>query len=58
MTKASNALALTALLLGGARAAPAAAEETKPIQTGAASWYGPGFHGKRTANGEPSTPTP
>ena len=33
-------------------ATPAAAEETKPIQTGAASWYGPGFHGKRTANGE------
>ena len=25
--------------------------ETK-IQTGIASWYGPGFHGKRTANGE------
>lgn len=22
------------------------------IQTGLASWYGPGFHGKRTANGE------
>src|SRR3954470_14006445 len=22
------------------------------IQTGIASWYGPGFHGKRTANGE------
>ena len=26
-------------------------DETK-IQTGIASWYGPGFHGKRTANGE------
>lgn len=24
----------------------------KPIQTGEASWYGPGFHGKTTANGE------
>jgi len=22
------------------------------VQTGVASWYGPGFHGKRTANGE------
>ncbi|MFN8542611.1 MAG: septal ring lytic transglycosylase RlpA family protein [Candidatus Binatia bacterium] len=22
------------------------------VQTGTASWYGPGFHGKRTANGE------
>src|SRR5206468_4880410 len=52
MTKASTALAITALLLGGALATPAAAEESKPIQTGAASWYGPGFHGKRTANGE------
>ena len=52
MTKASTALAITALLLGGALAAPAAAEESKPIQTGAASWYGPGFHGKKTANGE------
>src|SRR5215203_179552 len=41
MTKASTALAITAT-----------AEETKPIQTGAASWYGPGFHGKKTANGE------
>ena len=53
MTKACNALAITALLLGGAFAVtPAAAEESKPIQTGAASWYGPGFHGKKTANGE------
>jgi len=24
----------------------------KDIQTGVASWYGPGFHGKKTANGE------
>jgi len=52
MTNACNALAITALLLGGALAAPAAAEESKPIQSGAASWYGPGFHGKKTANGE------
>jgi rare lipoprotein A len=53
MTKASTALAITALLLGCALGGPSAsAEETKPIQTGAASWYGPGFHGKRTANGE------
>src|SRR5689334_16170353 len=36
----------------GALATPAAAEESKPIQSGAASWYGPGFHGKKTANGE------
>jgi rare lipoprotein A len=53
ITKASTALAITALLLGCALGGPSAsAEETKPIQTGAASWYGPGFHGKRTANGE------
>ena len=26
--------------------------EAKPLQTGFASWYGPGFHGRRTANGE------
>lgn len=24
----------------------------RPMQTGMASWYGPGFHGRRTANGE------
>src|SRR5215207_5020695 len=53
MTKASTALAITAVVLGCAPgSAPAAAEDAKPIQTGAASWYGPGFHGKKTANGE------
>ena len=24
----------------------------RPMQSGVASWYGPGFHGRRTANGE------
>lgn len=24
----------------------------RPLQSGVASWYGPGFHGRRTANGE------
>jgi len=52
MINACTALAITALLLGGALATSAAAEESKPVQTGAASWYGPGFHGKKTANGE------
>ena len=53
MTRPSNALAITAVVLGCTLGATStAAEETKPIQTGAASWYGPGFHGKRTANGE------
>src|SRR5215207_8008990 len=53
MTRPSHALAITAVVLGCALGAiPAAAKDTKPIQTGAASWYGPGFHGKKTANGE------
>src|SRR5829696_7335203 len=53
MTRPSNALAITAVVLGCAlRAASAVAEETRPIQTGAASWYGPDFHGKKTANSE------
>jgi rare lipoprotein A len=53
MTRSSTALAITAVVLGCTLGAiPAAAEETKPIQAGAASWYGPGFHGKKTANGE------
>ncbi|MCB5174995.1 septal ring lytic transglycosylase RlpA family protein [Microvirga lenta] len=25
---------------------------TRHVQSGKASWYGPGFHGKRTASGE------
>jgi len=53
MTRPSSPLAITAVVLGCALGpASAPAEETQPIQTGAASWYGPGFHGKRTANGE------
>src|SRR3954447_1217698 len=30
----------------------ASAEEAKPLGKGVASWYGPGFHGKKTAHGE------
>src|SRR5215213_4580832 len=53
MTRPSSPLAITAVVLGCTLGAVSAvAEETKPIQTGAASWYGPGFHGKRTANRE------
>ena len=26
--------------------------QAEPIQTGEASWYGPGFHGRQTASGE------
>src|SRR3954454_12878335 len=53
MTRPSRPLALAAVVLGctlGAVSAPTG--EAQPIQTGATSWYGPGFHGKRTANGE------
>lgn len=35
-----------ALLMGAAREAPAY------VERGPASWYGPGFHGKKTASGE------
>lgn len=38
---------LAGLLLGCAKA---------PIETGVASWYGPGFAGKPTASGEPFRP--
>ena len=53
MTRPSRLLAITAAVLGCALGATsAAADDAKPLQKGAASWYGPGFHGKRTANGE------
>ena len=53
VTRPSAALAITAVVLGCALgSALAAAEETKPLQKGVASWYGPGFHGKKTAIGE------
>src|SRR6266480_3716858 len=32
--------------------APAPPPITNGVQVGVASWYGPGFHGNRTANGE------
>jgi rare lipoprotein A len=60
------ALALAALLVTGACAsstrrrpavlpperAPGTAVERGWTQTGSASWYGPGYHGRRTSNGE------
>jgi len=53
MTRPSRPLAITAAVLGCALGATSvAAEDAKPLQRGAASWYGPGFDGKRTANGE------
>src|SRR3989441_8564631 len=37
---------------GAAVRAPAPPPITNGVQVGVASWYGPGFHGNRTANGE------
>ena len=45
-TLASVALAIGALGLAAGQA------EAKPLQRGVASWYGPGFQGRRTASGE------
>jgi rare lipoprotein A len=41
----------TAISLGGGGGL-AAADTCTPYQQGGASWYGPGFHGRTTANGE------
>src|SRR3954469_351373 len=55
MTLASKTLTAAALLLGGLCAAVSGAE-AKSIQSGGASWYGPGFHGKKTASRERFNP--
>src|SRR4051794_20932345 len=54
MLKAAKALAIAAVALGGALATTSAplADDAKPVQSGKARWYGRGFHGKLTANGE------
>lgn len=51
MTVVLKPFAIATLILGCVCGA-ASATEAKPLQAGGASWYGPGFHGKRTANGE------
>lgn len=58
MSKASRAF-LYASIIAVAGAVPAEASSlkqqkqgAKAAQSGKASWYGPGFHGKRTASGE------
>src|SRR3954447_24973042 len=52
MTKRFS-IALAAAVLGCSLGVTAAsAEEPKPLGKGVASWYGPGFHGKKTAHGE------
>ena len=55
--KATSALASLFIAGSALFAAPAAqAEPTETsgrvVQSGRASWYGPGFHGRRTASGE------
>lgn len=45
-------LALTSAALLSPVSAEPAPTSGKPVQSGKASWYGPGFHGKRTASGE------
>jgi rare lipoprotein A len=43
---------LAAIILTGYHLAGRADRELKYVEQGEASWYGPGFHGKRTATGE------
>lgn len=53
--KARKALSGTSkpYMVNGIRYKPMGAEETTEFsQVGIASWYGPGFHGRKTANGE------
>ena len=47
---AAAAVSGCGLIFGRSKPAPASIPGT--VQTGTASWYGPGFHGKRTSNGE------
>jgi rare lipoprotein A (peptidoglycan hydrolase) len=48
--------ALTAILLTGYHFATQASRELKYVEQGEASWYAPGFQGKKTASGEPYNP--
>jgi rare lipoprotein A len=56
MARARHGAAVAALLLAGAGCSLVRAPSPPPVrggvQVGVASWYGPGFHGRRTANGE------
>lgn len=51
MLAASAALFASAALTGAGHAEPGGSSE-QHFQSGHASWYGPGFHGRTTANGE------
>jgi len=43
---------IAAVVLGGALCAVTSQADARPLQRGAASWYGPGFQGRKTASGE------
>jgi rare lipoprotein A len=50
---AASAAVIATICLGFVSSAALADEDSgQKIQQGHASWYGPGFHGRRTANGE------
>ena len=48
----ATTLAAAALVFGAATLVQAAPAQAKDVQSGAASWYGPGFQGRKTASGE------
>ena len=55
MARARHGATVAALLLAGAGCSLVRAPSPPGrggVQVGVASWYGPGFHGRRTANGE------
>ncbi len=47
------ALAIIIVFFASGRVPAPSAGDNAPIQRGLASWYGPGFHGRDTAEGEP-----
>ena len=49
---AAAALVLLSACATRYRFPPAVAPRIGTVQTGIASWYGPGYHGKRTSSGE------
>jgi rare lipoprotein A len=52
LTLASLFLSAAAILSPSIASAEPSKKSEKVIQSGRASWYGPGFHGRRTASGE------
>ena len=52
LTLASLFISGLTIFLSPAAYAEPDTSSTKVVQSGRASWYGPGFHGRRTASGE------